>query len=290
MSRTNASPFQVTLIGPVPKVIARPSYRRLSENGSSSAPVLEATPFQVPPLEASPIEGAQEPIRAELVHVPMDNGGRRRIVITEQTELPDVDSKCVVLRWPTSPQARTYRLLRHRLIARSAARVVAVTSAGPAEGKTTCAMNLALAIAEDAMTRVLLVEANPFRPSLAQAFALKSSSSLNAWTLDAMSPTWPIAVANIAGTRLDVAASCSGGQGLDRLLFGLAMRDVRNAYDYVVIDTPSVLESGDANVAAECADGVVVTALATKSHRSALRRSIDQLRPATIFGVVLLDV
>jgi cellulose biosynthesis protein BcsQ len=121
-------------------------------------------------------------------------------------------------------------------------------------------------------------------------FALKSPSSLNAWTLDAMSPTWPIAVANIAASRMDIAASCLGRQGLDRLLFGLAVRDLRNAYDYVVIDTPSVLESGDANVAAECSDGVIVTALATKSRRAALQRAIDQLRPATIFGVVLLDV
>jgi Mrp family chromosome partitioning ATPase len=91
--------------------------------------------------------------------------------------------------------------------------VIAVTSAGPAEGKTTCAMNLALAIAEEAMTRVLLLEANPLRPSLAQVFALKSPSSLNAWTQDAMSGTWPIAVANVAATRLDIAASCFGSLG-----------------------------------------------------------------------------
>jgi Mrp family chromosome partitioning ATPase len=168
--------------------------------------------------------------------------------------------------------------------------VVAVTSAGPAEGKTTCALNLALAMAEEAMVRVLLVEANPLRPSYAEIFDLKSPSSLNAWTLDAMSGTCPVAVVNVAATRLDIAAARLESQGLDRLLFGVAIGDLRDAYDYVVVDSPSVLESGDANVAAECADGVIVTALATKSRRAALRKSIDQLRPATILGVVLLDV
>jgi Mrp family chromosome partitioning ATPase len=105
-----------------------------------------------------------------------------------------------------------------------------------------------------------------------------------------VSGAFPVAVANIAATRLDIAASCFGTQELDRMLFGLAMKGVRDAYDYVVIDTPPVLESGDANIAAECADGVIVTARATKSRRAALARSIDQLRPATIYGVVLLDV
>jgi Mrp family chromosome partitioning ATPase len=220
----------------------------------------------------------------------MGNGGRRRLVITEQAELVAIDPKRVPLRWPNSPQARSYRLLRHRLLASSNPHVVAVTSAEPAEGKTTCALNLALAMAEEAMVRVLLVEANPLRPSFADIFDLKSQSSLNAWTLDAMSGTWPIAVVNVAATRLDIAPSRLGTQGLDRLLFSVAMGDLRDAYDYVVVDTPSVLESGDANVAAECADGVIVTALATKSHRTELRRSLDQLRPATILGVVLLEV
>jgi len=253
-------------------------------------PSAKALPFHGTLIGPAAEVDAPEPIRSELVHVPMGNGGRRRLVITEQTELLAVDPKRIPVRWPTSPQARSFRLLRHRLLTSSDPHVVAVTSAGPGEGKTTCALNLALAMAEEAMVRVLLVEANPLRPSFADVFGLKSPSSLNAWTLDAMSGTWPIAVVNVAATRLDIAASRLGSHGLDRLLFGVAVGDLRDAYDYVVIDTPSVLESGDANVAAACAEGVIVTALATKSRRAALRRSLDQLRPATILGVVLLEV
>jgi Mrp family chromosome partitioning ATPase len=275
MPSYSASSFHGTLIGPVPQVTAPAPNGVHGQNGSSSANLVEV---------------AREFVRTELVHVPVGNGGRRRLVITEQTELLAIDPRRIPLRWPTSPQARSYRLLRHRLSASSDPRVVAVTSAGPAEGKTTCALNLALAMAEEAMVRVLLVEANPLRPSFAEVFDLKSPSSLNAWTLDAMSGTWPISVVNVAATRLDIAASCFGSQGLDRLLFGVAIGDLRDAYDYVVLDTPSVLESGDANVAAACADGVIVTALATQSRRAALRRCIDQLSPATILGVVLLDV
>jgi Mrp family chromosome partitioning ATPase len=238
----------------------------------------------------SVVEDARTPSGAQIVRVQKGHGGRRLLAITEQTELSDIDPKRIRLAWPQSPQARSYGLLRHRLRASSDPRVVAVTSAGPAEGKTTCALNLALAMAEEDLARVLLVEANPLRPSFAEVFSLRLRSSLNAWTLDAMSGSWPIAVVNVADTRLDIAASQVGNRGLDRTNFGVAMGDLRDAYDYVVIDTPAVLESGDANVAAECADGVIVTAIARKSSRAALRRTIDQLGPATILGVVLLDV
>src|SRR5258708_5427637 len=190
MSQANASRFHATLIGPAPEIVVPGHYRGQNENGPSSVP---------------PIEDAEEAIVTDLVHVRTSR--RQRIVITEQTDLLDIDARCVLLRSPTSPQARKYRLLRHRLHGNSDPRVIVVSSAGPAEGKTTCAINLALAIAEDTMARVLLVEANPLRPSFAEVFALKSPSSLNMWTLSAVSGTWPVAVANVAATRLDVAAS-----------------------------------------------------------------------------------
>ena len=50
-----------------------------------------------------------------------------------------------------------------------------------------------------------------------------------------------------------------------------------------------MLESADADVVCECADGVLIAARAAKSRRGSLMRAIGQLRPAPICGVVLLD-
>ena len=84
-----------------------------------------------------------------------------------RVRLPYVlDDRLVMLRESQSARARSYRLLRHRLLSASDPRIVAVTSARAGDGKTTCALNLALAIAEDVMTRVLLLEANLQRPCL----------------------------------------------------------------------------------------------------------------------------
>jgi Mrp family chromosome partitioning ATPase len=219
--------------------------------------------------------------------------GARPMMWLEQVTLPDtLDSRLVVLSEPGSERARSYRLLRHRLFSQGDPRIVAVTSARPGEGKTTCALNLALAMAEDAMTRVLLIDANLPRPALGRVFGFAPSESLveNITRFAEVGPPYP--VASITGTRLHVAAlpetPLDGGR-LDRTLFGVALSDLRDAYDYVVIDAASVLESGDVDVVGECSNGVIVAARFGRSRKGAMRRAIGQLAPATVLGSVLID-
>jgi Mrp family chromosome partitioning ATPase len=169
---------------------------------------------------------------------------------------------------------------------------VAVTSASPGEGKTTCAFNLALAMAEDTMTSVLLLEANLRRPALGAALDFAPSWSF----VDKMTrfrnlgPPYP--VVSIPGTRLHVAAlpaTPPDGSRLDRTLFAVALSDLRTAYDYIVIDAASVFESGDADVVGECSNGVVLAVRAGHSRKGEARRAIAQLAPAPVLGSVLID-
>jgi Mrp family chromosome partitioning ATPase len=219
--------------------------------------------------------------------------GARPTIWLEHVSLPDTfDSRLVILNEPGSKRARSYRLLRHRLFCHADPRIVAVTSAFPGEGKTTCALNLALAMAEDTMTRVLLVDANLRRPALARIFGFTPSESLveNISRFADVAPPYP--VVSISGTRLHVAAlpetPLEGGR-LDRTLFAVALSDLRDAYDYVVIDAASVLESGDVDVVGECSDGVIVAARAGRSRKADMRRAISQLAPAPMLGSVLID-
>jgi Mrp family chromosome partitioning ATPase len=211
----------------------------------------------------------------------------------EYLTLPEVlDGRLVMLREPGSAQARSYRLLRHRLLSQGDPRVVAVTSARPGEGKTTCALNLAFALAEDTMMRVLLLEANLRRPALWQVLGFEPAESLveHITRFTDVGPPYPVAA--ISGTRLHVAAlpeSPLPEARLDRTLFSVALFDLRNAYDYIVIDAGSVLESADADVIGECSNGVVMTVRAGSSRARDLRRAIDQLAPTAILGTVLLD-
>jgi Mrp family chromosome partitioning ATPase len=214
-------------------------------------------------------------------------------ISVEHVALPNhLDDRLVMLREPESARARSFRLLRHRLFSLADPRVIAVTSARPGEGKTTCALNLALALAEDTMTRVLLLEANLGRPTLGGLLGFTPMRSLVENIAKYVDVTPPYPVAAIAGTRLHVAAlrdTPLPRARLDRTLVSIALFDLRNAYDYIVIDAASVFESGDADVIGECASGVLMTARVGHSRAAEQRRAAEQLAPAAVFGTVLLD-
>jgi Mrp family chromosome partitioning ATPase len=142
------------------------------------------------------------------------------------------------------------------------------------------------------MARVLLVEANLRRPSLGALFGYEPSESFVGRMAESRDATPPYSVAAILGTRLQVAAlppNLPDDAHLDRMLFAVALNELREVFDYIVVDTASVLESADADVASECADGVIVTLRSQKSKKSALRRTVEQLSPVRVLGTVLLD-
>jgi len=256
--------------------------------------VIEAEPAQIRPLnrvlEASPANPSPPVLLEKVVRT---NQRSSPIVILEEVELPAaLDPRLVVLRDLGSAQARSYKLLQHRLIATSDPRVVAVTSARAGEGKTTCAANLALTLADETFARVLLVEANTRRPALGQTFGFRPADSFINRLVQERDAKPPYFVARVRGSRLHVAAlqvDAAPDMCLDRLLLGLAIGELRHFYQYIVIDAGSVFESADADIAGECADGVIITARARKSRRSELRRATAQLSPSPVLGVVLLD-
>jgi len=215
------------------------------------------------------------------------------ISVIEEVELtPQLDPRLVTLLSPSSAEAQAYRLLEHRLYAKTNPRVIAVTSAEPGAGKTTCAANLALVLAEAPLARVLLIDTNLLRPGVADLFGYEPADNLMTKLLIHEDAAPPYAVASMSRSSLQLAAlrqDSGRGKRLDRALFSEALRALRSAYDYIIIDTASALESADVNSVSECADGVVMVARAGRSRRGKIRRAIEQLAPASVLGTVLLD-
>src|SRR5438876_7514292 len=84
----------------------------------------------------------------------------------------------VSLLAPHSPAAERYRMLRHvveSLRKNKNLQVLAVTSPGAADGKTTTSINLAGALAQSTAERVLLADVDLRRPSVAHQLALDGS-------------------------------------------------------------------------------------------------------------------
>src|ERR1044072_1181514 len=88
-----------------------------------------------------------------------------------------VDDHLVSLVAPAPFEAEQYRALRHTIEQLHKSRdlsIVAVSSPGVGDGKSTTAVNLAGALAQAQDARVLLVDADLRRPSLSKLLALGS--------------------------------------------------------------------------------------------------------------------
>lgn len=175
-----------------------------------------------------------------------------------------------------------------------------VTSAAPGDGKTTVAMNLALAAAE-AGDRVLLVEADLRRPTLAGRLAQQPErpglSMLIASDLDLVDAVQPVALNAVlphatTDAVLDVLFAGPQPPNPMDLLESERMRDLlRDAeamYELVVVDTPPTSVVSDAIPVMQNVDGVLIVSRLGRSTRDAAQHLRDQLQllHARTLGVV----
>jgi len=213
-----------------------------------------------------------------------------------QHHLPDEppDPRLVLVIDPDSEQSAAFRVLRHHLLEIGRPQVVIVSSPQTGDGKTTTAVNLALALAECGRAKTLLVETHVRRPQFTSIFKL-----VPPWCFAEQlaahrhQPTMPWSLIDIPQLWLHVAAinpRITQTQLLDGPAFAIAMERLRLAgYDHIVVDAPPVLGSADVNLMADAADSVVFALRSRRSTTRDLRRALDQLGGKKIAGTVLLE-
>ncbi|WP_437878323.1 hypothetical protein [Sorangium sp. So ce513] len=203
-----------------------------------------------------------------------------------------------LLRGAPAPALAALRVLRHRLDQRRRGEplAVAVVSPGRAEGKTALATRLAMTLAEAERARVLLVEGHLARPRVAALLGLRLpayasfSEQLRRRMAGESRPLGVVAVSPSLSVLAEPSLEASYPEALHSVHFEAALRTLRRYYDYVVIDGPPVLGSGDANVIEDACDGILLVARASLTRASSLTRAADQLGERRILGVVLNDV
>jgi Mrp family chromosome partitioning ATPase len=209
------------------------------------------------------------------------------------TPPPDMglrDKRLVLLHEPESPRAASFRLLRDNLIAKNLPRVIAVSSAARSDGKTTCVINLALALTEQRDTRVLLMDGNFFEPDLAQIFGLERLAPLTG-TDDPMVVPYKIAAVTRSLHVAGILKSDLRHHRFEQHKFDVLLERLCTAeYDYIIIDTPAL--DGSAAVA-RMVGGADASLIAVRSGGGTtarqLRRAVSMLPSSKTLGVVLVD-
>ncbi len=201
------------------------------------------------------------------------------------------DPRLVLLLDPDSQRSASFRLLRDNVLAKSAPRVIAVSSGAHNEGKTTCAINLALALCEQPSTRVLLLEGNFFAPSLGGIFGIDASTP----PAPHLGLPWlsPYRIAEV--TRSFHVAAVVHAEGEPKPLFNsrwfeMALSHLLGAgYQHFVIDAASLDGSPEVAQIIGAADGTLLTVRSGGTTARSFRRAADQVPKSRALGVVLMD-
>lgn len=202
--------------------------------------------------------------------------------------------KLVTVRDPLSPIAEAFRGLRTGVRFASVdrpLRTLMVSSAGPSEGKSITAANLAVVFAE-AGQRVLLVDSDLRRPVQHRVFGVSNLHGLSEGILESN----PGVLEHVQYTDIQNLYVLTSGAippnpsellGSDRMVG--VIKELKGSFDLVVFDSPPVLVVTDAAVLGSRVDGVLLVTDAGRTTRRAVQAAADELRRARIpvLGAVL---
>jgi capsular exopolysaccharide synthesis family protein len=172
-------------------------------------------------------------------------------------------------------------------------RTVLVTSPGPAEGKSTLTISLAITMASSGR-RVLLIDTDLRRPRIHKAFDVVATggvTSILAGEQTVSECVQPTMVENLSILPCGPIPP-NPSELLHTAKFALLLSQLKDQYDLVVLDSPPVGVVIDAAIMGPQVDGAIIVAESGRTTRDALAYSLRQMRDvgSNVLGCVLNDV
>jgi protein-tyrosine kinase len=186
-------------------------------------------------------------------------------------------------------QYRRIAMALHQAQVERDVRTVMITSSLPGEGKTVTAANLALTISGSFNRRVLLVDCDLQSPSLHSLMRVGNSSGL----LNGLQSDRPLPVKRISQNLWLLPsgqASFDPMGALSSALFPRLVEEAREAFDWVIVDTPPVGLTSEAKLLASILDTTLLVIAAGRTAYNVVQRSIETIGAERILGTVLNKV
>lgn len=199
----------------------------------------------------------------------------------------------ITVKDPRSPISESYRTLRTNIQFSSfdeKIRTIVVTSSGPGEGKSTTSSNLAVVLAESGK-KTILIDCDQRKPKLHKVFALSNKYGLSNLLVEEVNFNDVINHTSIE--NLDVLTSGTRPPNPSELLSSAKMsqfiKNLKNEYEYIILDTPPVIMVTDAQILSQHSDGCLLVVSSGEADRDAAQRAKELLTKvnAKILGVVL---
>ena len=171
-------------------------------------------------------------------------------------------------------------------------RSIVITSAFPAEGKTTVATNLAVSFARRG-TRVLLIDADMRCGRVHPILRVAHGDGLAELLTQGKSANDVIQVTSVPDLFFLPAGTPEGNPAdfLAREDSRKVLSDLIAYFDLVIVDTPPIFAAADAAILGTMVDGVLLVVRAGRTDRQAAAQAVTQLSHvnAPVIGAVLND-
>lgn len=172
-------------------------------------------------------------------------------------------------------------------------RCIAVTSAFPNEGKSTVAVNIAIALAAT-NSRVLLIDADLRRGKLNQLLKVKTGPGFSDLLMRKSSVQQSIHTTRMQNLRLLPAGNRvpNVSEQIFRSDFDRTLDDLGKQFDYVILDTPPVLATDDGPTMAAKADWALFVVRLRYSRPRETEKALEELRmrQVEVPGIVVNSV
>jgi len=253
---------------------------------------LNHTAEKAPATEPAPRAAASTPNHAIRREYVPPHTTKPQTWLMAQLEKEDLHPRLVMATAPQSPGCEQYRTLRTQVFhaaERRLAQVIVITSAMAGEGKTSTALNLAFAIAQSKEKRVLVIDSDLRRPEVASHLGLDPEKGLSQALNGECDPMR--AVIHAADSNLYILPACGVVTNPAELLsserWSDTLAELRQYFDFILVDSPPVMPFADARLLAHHADAVIMVVRAGAAPYSTIEQAIEALPAGRFLGVVL---
>jgi protein-tyrosine kinase len=253
-----------------------------ARDGARESGAGEASVVRRHRAEGSPIAVAVTPLEFERLDADPQVCEQNRVLITRHR------------KHTYSTVLDSYRILRTRLLHRIGSQhwtSLGIVSAGPGEGKSLTAINLAVTMAREKKRNVFLLDLDLRNPSLCRYLGVTPRVDIGRYLTGEAKPEeifFSIGVDNLvlAGglTTYENSSELLGGNRLGELLAYINSID---PHALVLVDLPPLLVTADSMVVAPKLSAVLFVVAEGLTRRDQLKRATEVLAGVTVAGIVL---
>jgi len=172
---------------------------------------------------------------------------------------------------------------------------IVVTSPLMGEGKTSCATNLALAMAHEPQRRVLLIDCDVRKPKIHAYIDGKAKAGVIE-ILEGKATVEEAAI-RMPGGNLDIVALCGSDRTNGNRPTSLPMERLKDhflalagRYEFVICDAPPLLPTADAGALVDICDGAIMVIRAGITPRPAAAKALSSIDRNKLIGFLLNGV